>query len=121
MYKLFIDDIRDPYILYKEDDWVIAKTYDEAINIILENGAPLEISFDNDLGNNSGGDGYDILKWIIYETNYVIPCIRIHSDNIVASEQIYGLATNWHKHLKLNNSKIIKKSNIQILNERNKK
>jgi hypothetical protein len=122
MYKLFIDDLRDPVKLYDESDWVIARTYNDAITIIKERGAPNEISFDNDLGLQSTDDAYAVLKWLVYETDYIVPYIRVHSDNSVAAEQIKGLAINWHKHLQsegmLDDCWVIRKGSIQILSEK---
>lgn len=125
MYKLFIDDLRDPVKLYDDTNWIIARTYNDALNIIQNNGAPNEISFDNDLGEQSTNDAYAILKWIVYETDYIIPYIRVHSDNSVAAEQIRGLANNWHKHLKskglIDDCWVIRKGSIQILSEKSNK
>lgn len=48
MYKLFIDDERFPI----GDDWVIARSSQEATNFLKEKGLPIYISFDHDLGGD---------------------------------------------------------------------
>lgn len=94
MYKLFLDDIRQPcdcvkYLrdipikLYSEGDWLIVKNYDEFVATITEFGLPAVISFDHDLdaehytidfqdwSNHSSNDlgvsetGFDAAKWLI--------------------------------------------------------
>lgn len=64
-YKLFLDDLRSPHHccamipnfrgLYKENDWVIVRSYDEFVSHIKlrwesHKEAPTLISFDHDLG-----------------------------------------------------------------------
>jgi hypothetical protein len=57
------------------------------------------ISFDNDLGNDNNGnilpDGYYCLNYLI-DNDIYIKGIIVHSDNVVANEQIYGKAMNWY-------------------------
>jgi hypothetical protein len=60
-WKLMIDDERDPPNVHREisplqvylaDDWLIARTVDEAIALLAEHGYPELISFDHDLGTD---------------------------------------------------------------------
>lgn len=88
--KLFIDDLRYP----PNDDWIIARTYDEAIKI-LETGLVSEISFDHDLGNEnvvSEKSGYDIVCWIeqkLFTGEWTfIPKMSVHSMNPVGRRNI---------------------------------
>ncbi len=102
-YKLFLDDIRDPFWIYDDySDWTIVRNYDDFIKFISENFGDIEcISFDNDLGNVDGvvlPDGYECLNHLIDNDIYV-KGIVVHSDNNVANEQIFGKANNWHKFL----------------------
>lgn len=47
-YNLFLDDKREPP---EEIDikWVVAKSYNEFVKIVLENGLPCQVMFDHDL------------------------------------------------------------------------
>ena len=47
-YKLFIDDERHPVT----DDWMIARSSQEAIELLQYYGIPQEIAFDHDLGGD---------------------------------------------------------------------
>ena len=94
-YKLFLDDIRYPHMIYSDkhstlkkivryvkswcsksgitrslnnkskenDEWMIARTFEEAVTICEANGCPDFISFDHDLG--IGPSGYDFANWIV--------------------------------------------------------
>src|SRR5438128_2164986 len=92
-YKLFLDDYREPrdcsvymrsrigfrYLVYLEEEWTIAKTYDHFTYIITNFGLPDFISFDHDLAeehylndigtsnpaNGSEPTGYHCAKWLI--------------------------------------------------------
>ena len=96
MYKLFLDDIRDPLKLYPDQEWVIARTYQEFIDIIIDKGVPDEVSFDNDLGEEM--EGYDALKWMV-NNDIRTRVYRVHTDNSVNSENISIYAKNWLNHL----------------------
>lgn len=103
-FKLFLDDIRHPFWIYEDvTDWVIVRNIDDFKKIVSENIDNIEcISFDNDLGTDDNGnilpDGYSCLNWLIDNDIYVKGII-VHSDNVVANEQIFGKASNWHKFL----------------------
>ncbi len=58
-YKLYLDDERIP----KENDFVIARTYEEACNIVSEKGLPSFISFDYWLQERY--TGLDFAIWVI--------------------------------------------------------
>lgn len=96
MYKLFLDDIRDPEKLYPGEDWVIARTYGEFLSIIEERGTPVEVSLDNDLGEQK--EGYDALKWMV-ANDIRTRVYRVHTDNNRATDDISILAKNWLNHL----------------------
>jgi hypothetical protein len=63
MYKLFLDDIREPQdavlvdsmkmLLHESEtmnhEWIITRSYKEFIDILKERGLPEEVSFDHDL------------------------------------------------------------------------
>ena len=98
--KIFLDDVRLPFWLYDDyNEWILVKNDIELKNLVLENINNIDsISFDNDLGIDSNGDilpdGYSCLNWLI-ENDIFIPNIIVHSDNVIANEQIYGKAMNW--------------------------
>lgn len=108
-YKLFLDDIRDVKMVYKnlnDDDFVIVRNFDDFKKVILENGLPELISFDNDLGldehDNIAEDGYAAAKWLVYESGLDLENLKfnVHSANPVASVQIQSLLDNYIKYLK---------------------
>lgn len=110
-YKLFLDDIRQVNMVYKDltnDEFIIVRNYDDFINCIKKNGLPNLISFDNDLGIDEKGnllkDGYDCAKWLVYDSNLDLSNLnfKVHSANPVASIQIKSLLNNYIKHLKEN-------------------
>lgn len=59
-YKLFIDDERNPVT----DDWVIARTSQEACEIVWNRGIPNEIAFDHDLGGEDTTRVF--LNWFLH-------------------------------------------------------
>jgi hypothetical protein len=66
---LFLDDERDPRThfsdgdYFRELDWKIAKSYDEAVKVVEEFGFPTIAHLDHDIG--PGKTGEDFLKWLI--------------------------------------------------------
>lgn len=60
-YRLFIDDERFPP--NDGHEWVIVRTYDEAIAYMEANGCPDYVSFDNDI-QCEPLQGKDIAKWM---------------------------------------------------------
>ncbi len=100
-YKLFLDDIREPFWIYDDyKKWIVVRNQEEFIKTITDKGIPNVISFDNDLGVDNNGiilsDGYSCLNWLI-DNDIYIKGVIVHSDNIVANEQIFGKAKNWQK------------------------
>jgi len=100
MTRLFIDDIRDPY----DDDFVVVRSYDDAIHYMRQQGCPLFISFDHDLGDADERTGYDIAKWIVErdlnDRGKFIPDefdFHVHSANPVGVGNIIGLLTGYLK------------------------
>ena len=108
-YKLFLDDIRDVKMVYKNlsnEDFMIVRNFKDFKRVIIENGLPQLISFDNDLGldenENIAEDGYAAAKWLVYESGLDLRNFKfnVHSANPVASQQIQSLLDNYIKHLK---------------------
>jgi len=98
MNKLFIDDIRDPV----DTDFVVVRSYSEAVGYIRKNGCPSVISFDHDLGDAHELTGFDIAKWLVErdlnDKGAFIPKdfeYHVHSANPVGAGNITGLLNNY--------------------------
>lgn len=81
-WKLFLDDERFPpdgAYPYEGGEWIIARSYDDAVWCVENYGMPSVISFDHDLGMPGDDDpftervgmfsasersGYDFAKWL---------------------------------------------------------
>lgn len=97
-YVLFIDDERDPP--QNGNQWVVARSSDEAISIVKKLGMPDFISFDHDLGGDD--TSMKFIDWLInmtldlYYGGYAregIPFIKdftVHSQNPVGAKNIEG-------------------------------
>lgn len=101
MYKMFLDDERNPINKY---EWIIVRDYDHAVNAVLNKGFPFHISFDHDLGLKE--TGYDFAKWLIdHDMNTgLMPSnfsFYVHSQNPIGKRNIEGLLQNYINH-KLN-------------------
>ncbi len=129
-FKLFLDDIRVPYDVFKlnilpiyenNSDWVIAKSFDEFVKVLKEKGIPDVISFDHDLSydhyleinqineilyeNLEEKTGYDAAKYLVdkcIELDEEIPMYYVHSANPVGSENIKKYLENAKKFYKIN-------------------
>ena len=101
-YSLFLDDERHPPL--NQERWMIARSYESAILIIIECGMPAKISFDHDLG--VGKSGYDFARWIInriLDKEDTLPenfTYVVHSANPVGAANITGLMDGFLVHLK---------------------
>jgi len=114
-YNLFLDDLRTVQMVYPhrpESDFVIVRSYEAFVNQIRTSGLPAFISFDNDLGEDAGGnlleDGYAAAKWLVYESGLDLRPLRfkVHSANPVARVQIQSLLDNYIAFLQKENSSI---------------
>ena len=89
-YKLFLDDERFPPDY--DEEWVIARSFEDAKWCVECKGIPQYISFDHDLG--PGKDGYDFAKWLwdyIHLNEVDLPedfMFRLHSMNPVGANNI---------------------------------
>lgn len=100
-YKLFIDDIREP----ETESWVIARSWAEAVEIILNRGCPEFISFDHDLGcipytRTPAHTGLGVAKWLVEQDidNRIIPenfDFAVHSANPIGAENIRSYLRNY--------------------------
>ncbi|PQJ80313.1 cyclic-phosphate processing receiver domain-containing protein [Polaribacter porphyrae] len=112
-YKLFLDDIRNVDMIYKNSfrkGFITVRSFNEFKKHIEINGSPSFISFDNDLGIDSKNkllkDGYDCAKWLVYKSKLDLINLnfKVHSANPVASIQIKSLLNNYIEYLKSNSN-----------------
>lgn len=99
--KLYLDDIREPV----SNDFIVVRSYDEAIKFVKKNGIPIFISFDHDLGCDEKGkileSGYDFAKWLVemdMENIYKFPndfTFGIHSANPIGRNNINAILNNY--------------------------
>jgi len=87
--KVYLDDERPT-----PSGWVRAYWPDDAIEFLLT-GMVEVISLDHDLGDDSRGTGYDVIRWIeeqVVFNSFRPPVIWVHSANPSAHERmIQGL------------------------------
>ena len=116
--KLFLDDVRKPYDVFKntlnpifenDNDWIIVKTYEEFVDHINNNGLPNTLSLDNDLsfdhylpevpeGGYKEKTGYDCTVWLLdycVKNNLTLPKWYVHSANQIAKEKMINLLENF--------------------------
>ena len=99
MIKLFIDDLRNPI----NDEWIVVRSSQEAIEWLSKNGIPDCISFDHDLGGED--TAIVIVNWMIerlLDEHLVFPkgfTYIVHSANPVGRENIIGKVEGIIKHL----------------------
>lgn len=76
--KLYLDDIRKC-----PDGWVVARTAEEAMNLLKQNNDITEVSLDHDLGTEK--TGHDVVNFIeelvVTDPTYNPPKIHIHTSN----------------------------------------
>jgi len=89
MYKLFLDDRRNPEncrnypgdeSVYDQKDWYIARSFNEFYYLLKEFGLPEFVSFDYDLGQGDNGlKCAEFLKFYCEDLGIPIPEYRVHS------------------------------------------
>ena len=99
--KLYLDDVRD----LPDESFDLARSYDEAVNYVKENGIPTFISFDHDLGVDENEKllptGFDFAKWLVemdMDNIYKFPenfSFNVHSANPVGKANIEGYLNNY--------------------------
>lgn len=98
MYKLFIDDLRQ----VPSDDWVVARSSKEAIEIIKSKGLPDSISFDHDLGGDDKATVVirKITEMLLDNDLIMKPSFRflVHSDNPTGKDNIILDMKNIYYH-----------------------
>lgn len=100
MFNLFLDDERDPSpSCFCE--WIVARSYQEAVQLVLILGAPQRMSLDHDLGSEK--TGYDFVKWLIeYHLDRDIEPefdFYIHSQNPVGRDNITAFLEGFRRYI----------------------
>jgi hypothetical protein len=94
--KLFIDDIREP----PEAGYIIARSSNEAINIVKKQGWPTFMSLDHDLGDDDTTMVF--LKRLveeIWDGKQNPPDYKVHSANPIGTLNIKSFMESWRKSL----------------------
>lgn len=98
-WKLYLDDIR-----IRPEGFVLARSYQDAVDLILKFGCPSFISFDHDLGLFPDGtekNGYDFAKWLVdsdLDKIIKIPddfSFSVHSSNPKGRENIKSILDGY--------------------------
>lgn len=94
---MFLDDLRNPTT---NDDWIVLRSSQEAIDYVKQNGMTEFASFDHDLGGEDTTMVF--LRWLIdYDLDHeVIPknfSWKVHSANPVGSANIHSLISSYMK------------------------
>ena len=83
--KIFLDDLRET-----PPGWPHCFWPEEVIELLKLNECT-HLSLDHDLGDDSHGDGYDVLLWIEEQavvSGFTPPIMKIHSANSAARERM---------------------------------
>lgn len=83
--KIYLDDVREA-----PGGWIRAYWPSEVI-AWLETGVVTDVSLDHDLGDDSRGTGYDVIRWIeeaVALRGFTAPRMMVHSANPVARERM---------------------------------
>ena len=97
---LFLDDERYPPQWMENNNYFIARNFDEAVALVQKHGMPHMISFDHDLGEEK--TGYDFAKWLIvqhmdgneFPENFYY---HVHSMNPVGAANIVNFLDGFFK------------------------
>jgi hypothetical protein len=101
VYKLFLDDLRDPEWVHGGDasGWLVCRTVAEARAAIGSLGWPSVVSFDHDLGLGQP-TGMDLARWLVEHDLDTGSMPRgftyvVHSANPVGAANIRGLMEGY--------------------------
>lgn len=112
IYKIYIDDIRNPtnsYPTTKNLDWVVVRSYAEFVSVIEKNGLPYLVSFDHDLAtehyskdtdpkNYTEKTGMDCVKFLVnycIENKKSLPAYEVHSMNPVGKSNMVSYLESY--------------------------
>jgi len=98
-WNLYIDDLRNPPA---DRDWLVCRSSQEALDLVMEIGMPTFISFDHDLG---GEDTTMIfLRRLVNEVwdgTAPPPAYQVHSANPVGAHNIASFMESWRRSMNL--------------------
>lgn len=120
MYKLYLDDIRNPSDTFKttnNSEWVIVRSYKDFVQVVTQLGRPLIVSFDHDLAHehypvNGNFDapidyeshtektGFHAATWLVEYCllhGHELPECHVHSANPVGRKNIQMLLQSWER------------------------
>ena len=120
-WNLFIDNERNPEDVkwapwqvrekYRNEEWVIVRSYGDALVEVLNRGFPKFVSFDHDLGHETKYTGYDLAKQLVENDiisgdkesrrEYKFPDgfdFFVHSKNPIGKQNIETYLNNYLKH-----------------------
>lgn len=118
MYKLFLDDVRDPtevtWVKLPDGPWTIVRNYNQFVDYITKNGLPEFVAFDHDLADEHYGTnpnkieykektGYSCAKWLIeycMDNNKLFPDYAVHSMNSIGKMNIMSLVESFKSTIK---------------------
>jgi hypothetical protein len=83
-WSLYVDDLRD-IPTDSEGQWVCARNYKDAIQLLNSDMEFHEVSLDHDLGTKK--DGNDIVLWMV-EHNVWPDIVTVHTQNVVAADEM---------------------------------
>lgn len=103
-WSLFLDDERFPP-LTEPQDWIIARTMDEAVRHITIMGLPYRMSLDHDLGDGIP-TGQDFVHWLVnqdLDKHFDISMITsfyVHSQNPIGARNMNELFESYKLYVK---------------------
>ena len=94
--KLFLDDEREPS--FEDPDLKIARSFDEAVELVKIHGYPDEVFFDHDLGE--GRNGYHFAMFLVdldMDTGTMPATFKffVHSQNPIGRKNIENLMNSY--------------------------
>ena len=106
-YKMFLDDLRDVEKYYPNEEFVVCRTYQEAVEYVSKHGIPSFVSFDHDLGdtgNENEETGYTFAKFLVdymMDKQIATPFeYHVHSANPVGALNIMAYLDNAFKFIR---------------------
>lgn len=125
-FNIFLDDERFPekvtWVQLPKVHWEIIRDYDQFVQIIIERGLPIHISFDHDLAAEhynpemyQGQEAYDrcranfkektgleCAKWLVkycMERSVRVPMFTVHSMNPIGAANITSYLNSYNRSL----------------------
>ena len=102
IWALFIDDLREPP---RDQEWVVCRSTEEAIDQVRLRGMPSVMSLDHDLGDDDTTMVF--LRCLVNELwdgGTPPPDYRVHSANPVGAQNIISFMESWRRSVSLNSN-----------------